>query len=543
MFFSGNTHEHATHGLAFVVAGLHSRWKQIVGYYFTGDSYNGSLLEPIVRDIVSRVEKIGLKIHIIVNDMGSINMAMWKAFVVGIAGRHSETVNSIPHPLDCTRKLWFSADSGHLLKNLKACILGNKTITVPDFFVEKYNLSSSVVDCKHFETLAEIQENSDLKLVPKLKVDDLAPNTFEKMKVNKARHFLSHEVSAGLKTLAAITQNDDLNTTAAFVDVVCKWFSIVTARSPQLALGKSPGNSFSQEKFEETITFLKEVSEIFENIKVGNSGAFKPIQRGIMITTKTVIELSTYLIEECGYQYVLGGRLTSDCIENIFSCIRAKQPIPNTVQFKQCIKVITVSQFLKPIKTSNYDEDDRVFLGDFLTVQKRRSTTKELPQFPDCTNKKVTFTVIEYNVLFNIAGYIIKAIRDNNRVCEMCLNSAGSTDFNGHRFATFVLRKCFKQNTLFFANDQTFDYFVKIETIFRQYSACIREKESSKYDLVHFLTQKMIDIPCEVLLPCHGIKKKIATRFARFRLRILRNKQLKKQVHDSKSMAMHTLIK
>lgn len=92
---------------------------------------------------------------------------------------------------------------------------------------------------------------------------------------------------------------------------------------------------------------------------------FKPVQRGVIITTKFIIELSTYLINEKAYQYILAGRLTSEC-ENIFSSVRAKQSSPNTLQFKQNLKIIAISKYLKPVGNSSYEEDDRIIAGDFL---------------------------------------------------------------------------------------------------------------------------------------------------------------------------------
>lgn len=81
---------------------------------------------------------------------------------------------------------------------------------------------------------------------------------------------------------------------------------------------------------------------------VGNGTQFKPVQRGVIISIKSIIELSTYLINEKGYLYVLAGWLTSDCIENVFSSVRVKQPSPNVLQFKQNLKIIAISEYLKP---------------------------------------------------------------------------------------------------------------------------------------------------------------------------------------------------
>lgn len=95
--------------MIFVLAGIFSRWKQNVAFYLTSDSYDGALLHPIALDIIKKAESIGLYVHNITNDMGPNNLAMWNKFCVGFAGRYSTIINSITHPIDNTRKLWFIA--------------------------------------------------------------------------------------------------------------------------------------------------------------------------------------------------------------------------------------------------------------------------------------------------------------------------------------------------------------------------------------------------------------------------------------------------
>lgn len=180
----------ATHGLIFLLTGIFSRWKQNVAFYLTPDSYDGALLHPIVLLIIEKAESIGLYVHSVVNDMGPNNLAMWRKFLTGFAGRHSTITNSIIHPVDNNRVLWFIADTGHLIKNLKYCLLNNKTITLIKKFMDANNLLSSVVDCSHVKELAELQENLELKLTSKINIDDFSSGTFQKMKVNKAKNIL-----------------------------------------------------------------------------------------------------------------------------------------------------------------------------------------------------------------------------------------------------------------------------------------------------------------------------------------------------------------
>lgn len=49
-----------THGLVFMLAGIASRWKQVVAYYLTGNKVNGEKFKPIIETIIKKAEEIGL---------------------------------------------------------------------------------------------------------------------------------------------------------------------------------------------------------------------------------------------------------------------------------------------------------------------------------------------------------------------------------------------------------------------------------------------------------------------------------------------------
>lgn len=235
-------YEDAAHSLIFILAGIRKRWKQIVAHYYTPSSMNGRDLKPVVDKIIIQAEAIGLRVHLVVSDMGPINQALWSSYNVGIAGRFSRIINSIQHPCDPKRRLWFSADPGHLEKNLKSCLISNKTIDLPAEIVAKHNLPSGVVKCSHIKELCDLQEGDSLKAARKLNPAAFDnKNHFAKMKVCIARQFLSHEVSAGLRLMGHVLETEEFEVTATFFDYVVKWFTIITSRHGSVALGKTPG--------------------------------------------------------------------------------------------------------------------------------------------------------------------------------------------------------------------------------------------------------------------------------------------------------------
>lgn len=60
-----------------------------------------------------------------------------------------------------------------------------------------------------------------------------------------------------------------------------------------------------------------------------------------------------------------------DCLENIFSPIRIRHPIPNALQFKQNLKLLAISKYFHTPHTSNYDKDDGEIIGDSFKKEKK----------------------------------------------------------------------------------------------------------------------------------------------------------------------------
>jgi len=122
----------------------------------------------------------------------------------------------------------------------------------------------------------------------------------------------------------------------------------------KLALGK-----LNVEKFEETMQFLREVIQVVTEMEVGKSGSWKPFQTGVIISTMSIMQLTNYLFDKEGFEFVLTSRFMQDCLENVFSVICSKNVIPNAVQFKNNLKLITT--FLKKVqKSAKYTHPERI---------------------------------------------------------------------------------------------------------------------------------------------------------------------------------------
>lgn len=141
--------------------------------------------------------------------------------------------------------------------------------------------------------------------------------------------------------------------TAWFIKTISRWFSLMTSRNCNKALGLKDKNIYNN-----SITFLYEIIDLFNKIKIDHKETFKPVQRGIILSTTSIINLVEYLLQDRNFKFVLTGRLTQDCMKNLFSVICSKNVIPNCLQFKNNLKLIAISMFMRPIVAGNYDYDE-----------------------------------------------------------------------------------------------------------------------------------------------------------------------------------------
>lgn len=529
----------ATHVLVFMLGGISSRWKQTIAYYFTGNSVNGSIYHNIVVNIIQQVEALGLKIISLTSDMGSSNQALWKVWGIS-AGRYSQINNSIEHPLDNNRSIYVIADSPHLFKNIKNMLITNKIITISSDIQNKYKLPTNMACSDHINDVIKYQEKLCFKLAPKLHEEDLLPNHFEKMKVGKSTNVISHDVSSALKFLAEETNKPEYLTTAWFIDIIEKWFMLMTSRHPTVALSK-----FNLQLYNETIIFLEEFLLTVQDLKVGSTMAWKPSQTGAMITTKSILDIQQIFFDDKGYSFLLTSRFTQDCLENLFSVLRSKQVIPNAMQVKNHLKLITVSQYLRDVSKGSYDEDERQFLSGFLDVLPSTSPVKiynevVLPEV--IPNPALQLNFGELNSLYNVCGYIVNSINKICKTCQNCIYAVGSKKCVNYKFSKLTQVKRYKKDCLFFCNEITFTDFIELEAVFRKYYNIVLDQN---IDIQKFLISKINDLNVFSHIPsCHNLENNIIKRYVMFRLKISgKRKHLLSKKYGSKSVFASTIGK
>jgi hypothetical protein len=111
-------------------------------------------------------------------------------------------------------------------------------------------------------------------------------------------------------------------TTAFFINMVSTWFKLISSRTTTLAL-----NKFNLRVYQETLLFLDEFITLFSSLQVApdknGKSLWKPIQTGVILTTKSILDLQNLFLNEKKYSFLLTSRFSQDCLENVFSQIRS----------------------------------------------------------------------------------------------------------------------------------------------------------------------------------------------------------------------------
>lgn len=72
--------------------------------------------------------------------------------------------------------------------------------------------------------------------------------------------------------------------------------------------------------------------------------------------------LKDKLVKEEKFYFTLMSRFTQDGLENLFSIVRYKNPIPTLLEFKNALRVISLTQLLNAKTKKSYDTESCVEL-------------------------------------------------------------------------------------------------------------------------------------------------------------------------------------
>ncbi|CAJ1057940.1 hypothetical protein AALO_G00089630%2C partial [Xyrichtys novacula] len=274
--------------------------------------------------------------------------------------------------------------------------------------------------------------------------------------VSSAMHIFNMAMSAALRYLVEEEQrSQSYLVTSWFLEKVDHWFDLMSSRNVATAL-----SLFKMEEYEKAIHFLQDSIHLFRGLKIGHLGSWKPVQTGLVMATRVILEVQQDLLSK-GHKFVLTSRFTQDCLENTFSCIPQRNPVPTPAEFHYALRAVTVGQFLTTVPTGNYLDDGSDHLADFLD-SKRSSCSPPpvvcLEQLDDPASLP-DFTKKEFCVLYHLAGYIVKRVIGCS-LCEECQSSLIENENASERDVLLRLKE-FKRE----ASDEVFTLIQSVEQL------------------------------------------------------------------------------
>jgi hypothetical protein len=419
----------AEHALVFMVKGIRKPYKQPIAWFLTGKSTTGTQLWSVTKQVIEQLCARSLCVRVVTSDMGPANVGMWRQAGLNL-NDEDNTACSITHPCVQGKRLYFMADVPHLLKSVRNC-LENSTIVVPMDVVEANNLPSREIKLQHVSSIVDIQETYELKLVPGLSRANIHPGQYGKMKVGNSTKVFSHTSASVLNDLVKEgIISDNARTTAWFCELMNSWFDIMSNRSYPAALF-STTNSLTAKHVDK----LNDVLNIISRLQVmtssrGLSEAWKPWQKGILLSTRTILALHDELVQNGNYSFLLTCRFTQDALENLFSQIRGfGDDHPSTLHFRQCLKLITLSQFMDVPKKTSYEVDDTPNLIEFIKSRPQKQLEDKYSDLPALQSfDGILPNIIEEKSLYNLAGWVSFKVLRKVDACQPCVSILRTDD-------------------------------------------------------------------------------------------------------------------
>ena len=473
-------------------------------------------------------------------------------------------------------EIFMFPDPPHILKNQRNALFNHGKFTIPDELVKEHCLPSNTVEFKFIKKLVELQEEKQLKIAPHLSSDDINIGRFNKMKVKPAMHVFSRETAEAIKFAASHYPDifpQEAMTTAFFCDMIGQYYDHMTCRNLGLALSlKQP------EKLQEAFTKMQGFMNFYSSLFIGKShrGGLLPTQRGVLMSTISMIQLTNFMLSQKGIKYFRPGLVSNDPIENFHSCVRARNAKPTCLNFMRIVKGICMVQCLDGSVHGSYERDDEnaSVLHDLKALKAEKAAREaedvvnldqvmtendaadgviaEDEEFINMLYPKLDIDdqvdiedISEINGLAYLSGYMLRSTICNQSKCDECQKAFVAAETDDQSCNELIRLREYKKGALCKPTKLANDMLQLAEKVFR----CEQErlKWQKKVRLADKITSKL-ELHWRSSFPmvpkCHI--KTIAARFAKIRLQffgaftsrqlvIKQKKKLKGQSNASKS--------
>lgn len=318
--------------------------------------------------MIRAVEESGFFVLRVVTDNHRTNTCMFKEFGGG------QLKESIPHPYDPQRKLYFSFDYCHLIKNVRS-----------QFLEREMSDGDGIISSKYIKEIYHLQKNLTVKPVRHLTKKHIEPSSFEKMNVFNAVQIFSPPVTATINFMKSNhgrirTSLDfsDAGPTINFMECMHKFFTLHDVSDRRQYLRQNnPDNMHFYSPMDERLQWLQEhFSTYIENVqreskRANLKGLTKETTEALLFTVNSTVQCVTHLLQH-GFFYVLTRRFSSDPVEALFSAIRmggGTNDMTDARTAASAIKRILKSGLIIASKDANIAEENDYHCGEILSFE------------------------------------------------------------------------------------------------------------------------------------------------------------------------------
>lgn len=412
------------------------------------------------------------------------------------------------------------ADPAHGIKSQRNMFFNHKSITMSEKFRKKYNLKSGKIDWNVIKKLINYQSGKELKIAPHLKDHMLVLGTYSKMNVGIAKKILSRDTGAAIEWLVKHENWPETDlATAKFCNLHGYWYDILSERG-------TTGLAFSlknEEKHTEVIEFLQEFMEFIGGLKYEkNQVGLKPVQKGILMSTTSIIWLQDFMLNKMKVDFFRAGKILGDAIESFHGDVRAINSNPTALNYKRYCKSLSVIQVMANLKRGrSYEEETSNFLTqlkDFRKLQEENMAQedKEDEQLLEASYTENPSNISEAASLAYLGGYVLFKTICTKSKCQNCKKIYVSDhEDQPEEVNSLISFKEYKQGKLVTPSPVGNRLMEALESLFRTNREKFKRKKNQLTNIstlvIDQLTKDFPDLP-----KCH--LSLIVTRFMKIRL-------------------------
>jgi hypothetical protein len=297
----------------------------------------------------------------------------------------------------------------------------------PDF--EGKHIQASL---QHLRDLYAMESAKPLRYAHQLNDKVLNPKPIERSKVSLADRFFHDSTIFALEYYADKEQHPEWRRTSNFLSLIRRFWNCVNVQSPCAASMKRDSRRSVVSKDDlSQIVFLKSFADWLRDWK-NTCDSKKALTRetfsSLIHFVDSVTDLTSYVLQEFNYSYVLLGHVNSDPLEGRFSWYRQLSGANYFVSLKQLIEAEKKIRLYSLVKFGRLDMTDIKETMIASKVRDNLHVSEMLLSLLPMDDLPEDLIAQQAGIIYYVAGYIARSIsKQVKKECCMCLFTSNSS--------------------------------------------------------------------------------------------------------------------